>query len=488
MEGRLTRRDFLKVGGGALGGAYIAALATPGSALAQDEEGKGWAKVPGILRRINPPEFPDREFVITEYGAIGDGETDCTEAFRRAIEECTGSGGGHVVVPEGVFLSGPIHLANNVDLHVEEAGTIRFSRAPGDYLPQVYTRWEGVEVMNYSPLIYGRGLKNIGITGSGTIDGRASNDYWWPWKGQEEHGWEPGDPSQDEARDRLIQMAEDGVPVEERVFGEGDYLRPMMIQPYECENIIIEGVTLKDSPMWHIHPVLSKNITVRGVTVDNPTGPNADGCDPESCTDIHIQSCLFDTGDDCVAFKAGKNADGRRIDTPTKNAVVEDCEMRDGHGGVTMGSEMTGGVENIFARNCVMDSPHLDRVLRIKTNSLRGGYVKNVYMKNVRVSEAAEAIRINFLYGDGEEAGSYNPSVSNIYVRNLRVENTEYALDMRGYEESPIRNVRLKNCVFENVERENRLENVSGLVLSNVVIGDERYHTPSNGKGPRNKR
>ncbi|MBD3290939.1 glycoside hydrolase family 28 protein, partial [candidate division KSB1 bacterium] len=416
--------------------------------IAQNET--GWEQLPHILARINPPEFPEQDFDITNYGAIGDGSSDCTDAFRSAIDACTKNGGGRVVAPEGIYLTGAIHLKNNVNLHISENATIRFSQDPADYLPVVYSRWEGVECMNYSPFIYAYGQENIAITGSGVLDGQADNDHWWQWKGKSEYGWEPGEPNQDAARDKLFEMAENGTPVEQRIMGEGSYLRPQFIQPYKCKNVLIEGVTIKNSPMWEIHPVLCENVTVQDVTVISH-GPNNDGCDPESCKDVLIKNCYFDTGDDCIAIKSGRNADGRRVNIPSENIVIQDCEMRDGHGGVVIGSEISGNVRNVFAENCIMNSPNLDRALRIKTNSVRGGIVENIFLRDITVGQVADAVfRINLNYEEGD-AGNYTPEIRNIRFENITSEKSTYALRLEGYERSPVRDIYLSNCRFANV-------------------------------------
>jgi polygalacturonase len=242
-----------------------------------------------------------------------------------------------------------------------------------------------------------------------------------------------------------------------------------MVQPYKCKNILIEGVTFKNSPMWHIHPVLSENITVRNVKVIGH-GPNNDGCNPESCKNVLIKGCYFDTGDDCIAIKSGRNNDGRRVNVPSENIVIQNCEMKDGHGGVVIGSEMTGGARNIFAEDCTMDSPNLDRALRIKTNSVRGGFVENVYMRNVEIGQVAEAVlKINFHYGEGD-IGEFTPVVRNINMENVTSQKSRYALSIRGYERSPITDVHLKNCEFNNVQRDNLLVGIKGLSLQNVKI------------------
>ena len=421
----------------------------------------GWKQVRGILSGIEAPQFPNRDFNIINYGAGGDGQTDCTEAFKKAISAAHKAGGGRVLVPAGSFFTGPIHLKSNVNLHVSAGAVIKFATDPNKYLPVVYTRWEGVECMNYSPLVYAYEQENIAITGKGTLDGQAGNKNWWQWKVTQR-----GDVN------ALYEQGQAGVPVEQRVYGGGRKLRPNMIQPYKCKNILIEGVTIKDSPMWHIHPVLSTNIIVRNVKVIGH-GPNNDGCNPESCKDVLIEGCFFDTGDDCIAIKSGRNNDGRRVNVPSENIVIQDCQMKEGHGGVVIGSEMSGGARNIFAENCTMDSPNLDRALRIKTNSVRGGFVENVYARNITIGQVREAVlKVNFYYGEGD-VGDFMPTVRNINLENVTSKKSKYALFIKGYDRSPITDIHLKDCTFDNVIKSNMLVGVKDLVLENVKINGE---------------
>lgn len=435
-----------------------------------------WAALPSILSRIQPPRFPDRVFDLAKYGAAGDGKTDCTAAFRRAIDECSQAGGGRVAVPAGVFLTGAIHLKDGVNLNLASGAIARFARDPKQYLPLVYTRWEGMECMNYSPFIYALGRRNIGITGSGILDGQADCEHWWPWKARADCGWKKGDPSQQKARDHLMDLAEHDVPVEQRLFGEGSYLRPMFIQPYRCENVLIEDVTIRNSPMYEIHPVLCKNVIVRDVKISSH-GPNNDGCDPESCADVLIERCEFDAGDDCIAIKSGRNRDGRRIARPSENIVVRNCSMKDGHGGVTIGSEISGGVRNVFAEDCRMDSPHLERVLRIKTNSVRGGTLEHIYMRNIQAGQVSgSVIDIDFKYEEGN-AGPFKPVVRDIDVRDVTCRKSKYALTLSGYPDAPIRDVRIANCSFDGVQKPNIIENVEGLSLDNVRINGQAAHS-----------
>jgi polygalacturonase len=433
-----------------------------------------WSQLPAILARIKPPVFAQRNFDITEFGAVGDNKTDCTVAFQKAIAACHAAQGGRVVVPEGEFLTGAIHLKSNVNLHLHSDATVRFTRDSRKY-PLVFTRWEGMELMNFSPFIYAFEQENIAITGQGTIDGNADCEHWWPWKGRAKCGWNPGQPSQEKDRNRLFAMAENGVPVSQRVFGEGHYLRPQFIQPYRCKNVLLEGVTLKNSPMWQIHPVLCTNVTVQKMTilsssVNRESGPNTDGCDPESCKDVLIRDCDFSTGDDCIAIKAGRNGDGRRVNVPSENIVIQDCRMKDGHGGVTIGSEISGGVRNVFAENCRMDSPRLDIALRIKNNAMRGGRLENIFARNIDVGQVAMAgVSIDFYYEEGE-AGKFTPVVRNVDIRKLTANKAQYALYLRGFKNAPIENVRVADCSFNGVEKPNVVDNVKDLALRNVRI------------------
>jgi polygalacturonase len=450
-----TRRQVLTaLGCAALGRRNASAAADP------------WAALPQILARIRPPRIADRAFDITRYGARP-GAGDSTTAIAKAIETAAAAGGGRVVVPAGAFTTGAIHLKSNVQLHVSKGATLRFDPNPARY-PIVLTRFEGLECMNYSPFIYAYGQQNIAITGEGTLDGQASCEHWWPWSGKAACGPQGG-PNQRNARTGLMEMAEKGVPVEKRVLGENAYLRPMFIQPYRCTNVLVEGVTITNSPMWEIHPVLSRNVTVRNVTVVSH-GPNNDGCNPESSTDVLIEGCTFDTGDDCIAIKSGRNADGRRINVASENIVVRGCTMKDGHGGVTLGSECSGHIRNVFAENCKMDSPNLDRVLRFKNNAMRGGVLEHVYMRNIDVGQVAgAAIEVDFNYEEGPK-GDFLPVVRDVEVTNLKVKKCVMALSLRGYKNSPIRDVRLRDCAFDSAAKPNAVENVEGLVMERVTV------------------
>jgi polygalacturonase len=458
----VTRRAFL-------GGS--AAVLAAGSRLAAFRPADSASGMAEIAKRIQPPKFPARDFdiakYIAKYGAVAGGRDDCTQAIRDAIAACSAAGGGRVVVPPGVFLTGAIRLLSNVNLHVPEGATLLFSLDPKQYLPVVFTRWEGTECMNYSPLIYAFEATNIAVTGAGTLDGQANQEHWWPWKGNERSGWKAGQPNAIEDRNRLVAMGQKGVPVAERVFGEGHYLRPPFIQPYRCKNVLIEGIAIRNSPFWELHPVLSTNVTVRGVKISS-LGPNNDGCDPESCTDVLIEGCEFNTGDDCIAIKSGRNNDGRRVAVACENLIVRDCRMKDGHGGVSIGSEVSGDVRNVYVDHCQMDSPHLERALRLKSNAVRGGIMENVFFTNSTVGEVSEAILdIDFNYEEADN-GPFKPVVRNIVLEGITSKRSKRALYLRGFASAPITAVRVSHCDFQNAAEPNIIEHVEGLVLDDV--------------------
>ena len=457
-----NRREFVQ--SLAIGTAGIAVF--PNLAFAAADP---WAtEYPKIFARIRPPKFPKRDFNITKYGAVAGSTAECTDAIRKAIDACNKAGGGRVVVPAGVFLTGAVHLKSNVNLYISKGATLKFSMDPKSYMPLVHTRWEGMELMHLSPFIYAYEQTNIAITGEGTLDGQGKS-FFWKWHGNPRYGGNPDVLSQRPARARLYEMMDKNVPLAERIFGEGHYLRPQFVQPYKCKNVLIEGLTIVDSPMWELHPVLCKNVTIRRVHIASH-GPNNDGCDPESCKDVLIEDCFFDTGDDCIAIKSGRNNDGRRLATPTENVIVRGCTMKDGHGGVTIGSEISGGVRNVFAENCKMDSPNLDHALRVKNNASRGGLLENFYFRNITVGQVAHAlVTIDFNYEEGAK-GQYTPVMRNFQVDNLKSGKSQLGVDIQGLDAAPVYDISIANSTFDNVKDGNIVKNVKGVKLNNVIF------------------
>jgi polygalacturonase/rhamnogalacturonyl hydrolase YesR len=429
-------------------------------------QAKGWndQEYKQIEQSIRLPQFADKAYVITKFGAKTDNTAAKNQkAIQKAIDKCSQKGGGRVIVPAGQrFLTAAIQLKSGVNLVVEEGAVLEFAFEPELY-PIVPTRWEGLDCWNLSPLIYAYQARDIAITGKGTIDGGGSNDTWWPWCGSKKFGMKEGGIAQNMgARARLLKYAEDGVPMDERRFGPTDGLRPQMINLNQCEGILIEDVTLLRSPFWVIHPLLSTDITVRGVHINN-NGPNGDGCDPESCDRVLIENCYFNTGDDCIAIKSGRNNDGREggqgafAGRASKNIIIRNSKFNNGHGGVVIGSEISGGCQNVYAHDCEMDSPSLDRVLRIKTNSCRGGVIENINMRNITVGQCGEAVlKINTDYEPREVCcRGFYPTVRNVTMENVTCKKSKYGVMIVGYDDPKlaytVNNITVKNCQFDGV-------------------------------------
>jgi polygalacturonase len=461
MSPEINRRSVLRLG--AVAG-VAAATVRPAAALAATSSGP---RIPAdiaadrIVASVRRPVFRPRNFPVTRFGAVGDGTTKDTAAFAAAIEACGKSGGGHVIVPSGGrFLTGAIHLLSNVDLHVESGATIAFSQDPGDYLPVVFTRWQGVELMNYSPFIYSYGQRNIAVTGSGTLDGQADAEHWWNWKSQETPDF-----------NALEAMADAGVPVPQRVFGSGHFLPPQMIQPFLSDTVLIQGVTVINPAFWHINPNLCKNVTVAGLSIGNGNGPNTDGCDPESCDGVVIRDVTFNCGDDCIAVKAGRDTDGRRVNVPSRNIVVEHCDFANGHGGITIGSEMTGGVRNVYGRDLAMNSANLQSGHRLKTNSLRGGFIENTNVYRVTAGTiGGPALKIEGQYSG--QTGDFPPEVTDITLRDWTVDACQGVWSIQGTSTTdPVGTATLADIAVTTSAAASSAQFISNLVVNDVTVG-----------------
>jgi len=441
-------------------------LLSPLTVFSQDWDEAEYKK---IEQSIKSPQISGKDYLITKFGAKPSNTAVLNQkAIQQAIDKCSKKGGGRVIVPAGqTFVTGAISLKSHVNLHVEEGAVLQFAFEPKLY-PIVETSWEGLECFNLSPCVYAFKQTDIAITGKGTIDGSGSNETWWPWCGAPKFGWKEGMIAQKtEARPRLLKNGEDGIPMydeqgrrsPERVFGPKDGLRPQLVSFNKCERILLEDVTLLRSPFWVIHPLHSTDITVRRVKMIND-GPNGDGCDPECCDRVLIEDCFFNTGDDCIAIKSGRNRDGRERNMPSKNIIIRNCEMKNGHGGVVVGSEISGGCQNVYAHDCVMDSPHLERVLRIKTNSCRGGIIENINIRNITVGQCAEAVvKINLDYEHNEICcRGYNPIVRDISVDNVTCQKSKYGVLVIGLDTvCNVYDVDIKNCRFDNVAQGNKI-------------------------------
>ncbi|MFI1395541.1 glycoside hydrolase family 28 protein [Streptomyces sp. NPDC020681] len=466
------------------GGALAAAVALPPALSAQSAAAAAaaeaavaelacdpWDQVPEILARIKPPRFPDRWFDIRTYGAVGDGTTKNTAAFRKAIEACNRAGGGHVLVPEGRYLTGAIHLLSNVDLRVE--GTVLFSTDPKDYLPVVLTRWEGTECYNYSSFIYAHGQKNLAITGHGTLDGQGMAGPWKSWR--DPGGGQPADQAE------LRRMGTEGVPVKQRIFGEGHYLRPNMVQFYRCHNILMRDVTVLEPAMWTLHPVLCTNVLLKDVDVIGRIN-NSDGVDPECCRDVHIIGCRFHTEDDSIAVKSGRDEDGIRVGVPSENIVVQNCVFSGRWGGIAVGSEMSGGARNIFAENCEinpLDFPgrfNPRHPVFLKTNKKRGGYIDGVYVRRFKGRQIdRDCIYLTTRYSNQE--GDRPAIIRNVRVEQMTHDGARHAINLEGLESDPFTNVHIERCEFTNITEPNVIGPAKNLTIRKVFVnGTEVTH------------
>ncbi|MEV4363717.1 glycosyl hydrolase family 28 protein [Nonomuraea sp. NPDC049625] len=469
-----SRRAVLK--GALLVPVQAGAVLPPAPATAQPLDSP-WDQVPAILARIVPPTFPDRTFPITDYGAKPDNSTDCTAAFRSAIAACNAAGGGTVLVPgTGKFRTGKIHLLSGVRLHVEAGGTIRFRSDAGSYLPTVFTRWQGIECFNYSPFIYARNQTDIALTGTGTIDGNAAAGPWFGFDDQRGPDW-----------DRLQQQAVDGVPVEQRQFGDGHFLKPNMIQFYGCRNILVEDLDIRNPAMWTIHPVLSRNITIRRVKIYS-RGAMVDGVDPESSSDVLIEGCTFDTGDDGTVIKSGRDIDGRRVGVPSTDIVIRDNTYYGRWGAITVGSEMSGGVRNVFAENnriLAGSSYHSFYALYLKTNNRRGGTVDGVHVRNLTGGPCDRGgfyIDMNYSLTGPGNGPIVNPVIQNITVDGLNIAGSPFAIKLSGSAASHIRNVTIANSTFTQIDTPApQLSNADNVVLRDVRINGVLYGGSSPG-------
>lgn len=446
-----------------------------------------WKEVNKVLKKIKEPKFKNKDYVITDFGAREGVEDYKVNAVNKAIDFCHSKGGGRVVVPKGIFYTGPVTLKSNVNLHLAEGAVLRFSTNPEDYLPGVYSRWEGWDCINLRPLIYAYKQKNIAITGKGTLDGQANSTNWWPWKGRTNFGWAEGTISQEwngttanGGRNRLSKMEEDNVPWQQRVMTIDDRLRPAFVEPQKSQNILFEGFTVINAPFWLVHPLMCENVTVRGLTLKSH-GPNNDGCNPESSRYVLIEDCYFDNGDDCIAIKSGKNNDGRRWNLPSEYIVIRNCTMKAGHGGVVLGSEISGNVRNVWVENCTMDSPNLQRVIRIKSNPVRGGILENFYIRNLTVGECREAIfRVEMKYERVTE-GPNLPLVRNFVMENVTSRKSRFGVFIDGLENTEraqVQGVIIRNCSFNNVEIPTRIVGAENVVFEEVFINGKKVVYP----------
>lgn len=421
-----------------------------------------------IASSIRTTQFPERAFTLSANGTRSD--------LQLLIDECSSQGGGTVNVPEGThFMNGPIELKDNVHLHLKDGANLLFSDNPDDYLPLVLTRWEGTELYGRSSMIHAFGKHNIAITGEGNATINANGGKMARWGmplGMEEfkeniHGTHGETPEKTDV-DRLRKMGEELVPVEHRAFGIGTHLRPCAIEFNKCNQILISGITLKDSPFWCIHPLYCEDVIVRNVTIDSHF-PNNDGCDPESSRRVLIENCTFRTGDDAVAIKSGRDADGRRVNIPSENIVIRNCRFFSECNGLCIGSEMSGGVRNVFMSNITIGN--VKNAILFKSNKDRGGFIESVYVDSVDIQSAAGAIlRFETNYF-GYRGGNSPSRYDDFHISNVTAESADaFAIYFDGNASQPITNVSVKNFRVSKAHRPHYLYNIKNCAFENVFI------------------
>jgi polygalacturonase len=454
----------------------------------------GMITTPFGLLQVTKPTFPDREFDIRSFGAKEGGIVKNTDVFNEAIKRATTMGGGTIIVPEGKWLTGAIHLDNNINLHLEKGAELLFSHDFKDYLPVVFSRHEDLECYKYSAFIYAEGKTNIAITGEGVLNGQGN--VWWDFK-----------KSKKNIEQILNEMAVNDVPVEKRIFDgtNGKELRPAFFQPMNCSNVLVEGVTFLYGAFWTITPTYCQNVIVRKVHIvtEGSYGhtPNGDGVDPSSCKNVLIEDCEFDTGDDCVAIKAGRDRDGLRVNKPTENIVIRNCRGLRGHGGIVIGSETSGSIRNIYAVNNQFSGT--DRIVRIKTARGRGGIIENMWFSDlIGENIVMEALHINMLYtGErlpAQPVVSSTPSIRNIHFENIQCRSGKsYAIEILGLPEMPVKTVTFSNIVATtekgiNIADANDVSIMNSnfttstipainiLESQNVTIDSSEFHMPGN--------
>lgn len=442
----------------------------------------GWRKVNDILARIKDPEFSQQTFNVLDYLQNTFKEKSFQSAINTAIKECNRRGGGRVIVPKGEYLSnGPIHLLSNVNLYLEEGSIIKFGINPVDYTPLVFVRWEGTLCYNYSPLIYAYQQKNIAVTGNGIIDGQTQLG-WYKWKN------DPSGKNQEPDKKVLRQNGNDISEINTRVFGNGfldldgdgkddghgdgkdHYLRPTSIELLECENVLIEGLTLRNSPFWNVHPVFCKNVIIRNLNIQNGT-TNDDGIDPDSCTDVLIENCIVDTNDDAISIKAGRDQDAW-VRSPSENIIIRNNKLTSGVNGFCIGSEMSGGVRNVFVYD--NEIPNSSCAINFKCNLDRGGQVERIYIKNIKVGTCAKELFEFRMDYHGYRGNIFPTKFNDFFVSNITCKEVQgTAFKIIGVESEQIKRVYLKNFEIEKVNTISEISFTEDIKAENMKIGNK---------------
>ena len=406
-------------------------------------------RAPFVMPTLKVLDFSKcKIFSIVEFGAIPGDKEKTSLAIAKAIDAANKINGGTVIIPKGEWLTKKIHLKSNVNLHLNKEAVLLFSADPTDYLPAVNTTWEGMECYNYSPLIYAYQCKNVAITGEGEL--KAKMDVWQKWFARPNGHME--------SIKRLYNSAMAYSPVTSRqMVNDTAHLRPQFIQFNRSENILVDGIKITNSPFWTIHPYLSKNVIIRNVKI-YARGHNNDGIDPEMSQNVLIENCAFDQGDDAIAIKSGRNPEGWRLKTPSKNIVIRNCTVKNGHQLMAIGSELSGGIKNVFINNCrVIDGAKLNHLIFIKTNERMGGYVQNIYAQNItagKIDLGVLGIETDVLY----QWRTLVPTVErrltpikNIFLDNVSASRVKFISRVLAQKELPVQNVNLNKVKADTV-------------------------------------
>ncbi len=435
-----------------------------------------------ILKKIEKPIIKEKEYIITDFGVSAGSDEVQTAKIQAALDNISENGGGKIIFPPGVYKTGALHLKTGVELNLQAEDTVLsfVNEDIKNNYPIVYSHWEATPCYNFSSLIYAIDSHDIAVTGKGIIDGGADSNHWWNWHHQVENAWSSNNADlQLEDRKKLRKMNIEGIPVEQRVFGNGHFLRPNSIQLIRCRRILLQGVTILNSPMWQLNPVMCESVTIDGMTLSSH-GSNNDGCNPESCSGVHIKNCHFDTGDDCVSLKSGRDRDGIEANKPCEYVLIEDNDFMDGHGGIALGSEMSGGVRYVLAWKNRFTSPNLTYALRFKTNARRGGIVEKIALSDSVINNIhGAAVHGTMLYEDGRN-GSNLPVFRDILIENIEAKGGDYGVFFEAFDETPITGLELRNIKINGVTTPMRSMNWVNPIIENVVINGMNFPRPCN--------
>ena len=417
-----------------------------------------WSRAARIVESIAQVSIPAANFPITDHGTAAELDLDARPAIQAAIAAAHAAGGGRVIIPGGQWQSdGPIHYRSNVEIHLAEGAVLQFLPTVDHYLPPVRTRWEGTEVFTYSPMIYAENCENIALTGTGTIDGQGE-EHWLPWR-----------DTQGPIQRALRNMGRDGVPVDERIFIGERRLRPHFVQFNRCRRVLVDGVRLLDSPFWMVHPLFCEDVIVRNLRCKSDH-VNGDGVDPDSSRRVLIENCDFDVGDDGVSLKSGRDQDGWRVGIPTEDVVVRNCRYSgNAGGGLAIGSEMSGGVRNVFVDG--FELPRAKHTLYFKANLDRGGLISDIFIRNITAGETQSLLVFTNDY-HSYRGGNYPPRFERVLVENVEVRTTGVGISIDGHEEARVRDIVLRDIMMGEAEYPLKVSNAERIALDGVRLGD----------------